>query len=106
VWDDLNTHVSRAMAGLVVARPWLTGGQLPPYASELNPVEGAWSTMKGGLGNLGSCSIPAPARRDHEEPLKRIQYRTGLIDGFLARPDSASNLKHRSYRPRPFNLCS
>ena len=41
VWDNLNTHVSRAMRELVAARPWLTVFQLPPYASELNPVEGA-----------------------------------------------------------------
>ena len=39
VWDNLNTHVSRAMAELVAARSWLRVYQLPPYASELNPVE-------------------------------------------------------------------
>ncbi|HEY3956373.1 MAG TPA: transposase [Streptosporangiaceae bacterium] len=30
VWDNLNTHVSAAMAGLVAARDWLTVCQLPP----------------------------------------------------------------------------
>ena len=39
VWDDLNTHVSGAMAELVAARDWLTVFRLPPYAPELNPVE-------------------------------------------------------------------
>ena len=39
VWDNLNTHVSRAMRELIAARDWLTVYQLPPYASELNPVE-------------------------------------------------------------------
>ena len=39
VWDNLNTHVSRAMRELIAARSWLTVYQLPPYASELNPVE-------------------------------------------------------------------
>jgi putative transposase len=42
VWDNLNTHVSRAMRELTAARDWLTVFQLPPYASELNPVESAW----------------------------------------------------------------
>jgi putative transposase len=37
VWDNLNTHVSRAMRELIAARDWLTVFQLPPYASELNP---------------------------------------------------------------------
>ena len=39
VWDNLNTHVSKAMGELVAARDWLTMFQLPPYAPELNPVE-------------------------------------------------------------------
>jgi putative transposase len=39
VWDNLNAHVSAAMAELVAARAWLTVYQLPPYAHELNPVE-------------------------------------------------------------------
>jgi transposase len=37
VWDNLNTHVSAAMAELIAARPWLTVFRLPPYAHELNP---------------------------------------------------------------------
>jgi hypothetical protein len=39
VWDNSNTHVSRAMRKLTAARSWLTVFQLPAYASELNPVE-------------------------------------------------------------------
>jgi hypothetical protein len=39
VWDNLNTHTSGAMRELIAARNWLTVFQLPPYASELNPVE-------------------------------------------------------------------
>ena len=44
VWDNLNTHVSRAMRELVAARDWLTVFQLPAYASELNPVD--WSRSR------------------------------------------------------------
>ena len=39
VWDNLNTHTSRAMRELIAARDWLTVFRLPSYASELNPVE-------------------------------------------------------------------
>jgi hypothetical protein len=39
VWDNLNAHVSDAMADLIAARDWLTVYRLPPYAHELNPVE-------------------------------------------------------------------
>ena len=43
VCDNLNTHVSRTMTDLIAAR-WLTVYQLPPYASELNPVESVWQS--------------------------------------------------------------
>jgi putative transposase len=39
VWDNLNTHTSRAMGELIATRLWLTVYQLPAYAPELNPVE-------------------------------------------------------------------
>jgi len=39
VRDGLDTHVSAAMRELVAARSWLRVYRLPPYASELNPVE-------------------------------------------------------------------
>ena len=57
VWDNLNTHVSRAMHELVTARPWLTVHQLPRYASELNPVEAVWSNLKRSLANLTKQNI-------------------------------------------------
>jgi DDE superfamily endonuclease len=46
VWDNLNAHVSAAMAELIAARDWLTACRLPPYAHELNPVEPVWSHLK------------------------------------------------------------
>src|SRR3954451_7160742 len=46
VWDNLNPHVSAAMAELIAARPWLTVYRLPPYAHELNPVERVWAHLK------------------------------------------------------------
>ena len=63
---------------------WLTVVQMPSYAPDLNPVEGAWSTMKNSLGNLGSCSTPHRLAAIMKNRLKRIQYRPALIVGFLA----------------------
>jgi putative transposase len=40
--------------------------------------------MKSSLGNLGSCSTPRQLAVIMKNRLKRIQYRPGLIDGFLA----------------------
>ena len=94
VWDNLNTHVSRAMRELIAARSWLRVYQLPPYASELNPVEPVWSNLKRSLANLtkhniGQLTALAKTR------LRRMQYRPGLLDGFLAKTGlDLSNFHH------------
>jgi hypothetical protein len=83
VWDTMNTHISRVMAGLIAARPWLTVFRLPPYASEFNPVESVWAHLKRSLANparhtIGQLTALVKTR------LRQMQYRPGLIDGFLA----------------------
>jgi putative transposase len=83
VWDNLNTHVSKAMRELVAARDWLTVFQLPPYASELNPVESVWSHLKRSLANLAKRDI-AQLTALVKTRLRRMQYQPGLVEGFLA----------------------
>jgi hypothetical protein len=82
VWDNLNTHVSAAMAELVAARPWLTVFRLPPYAHELNPVELVWAHLKRSLANLTKHTI-AELTALVKTRLRRMQYRPGLLTGFL-----------------------
>jgi putative transposase len=84
VWDNLNTHVSRVMRELVAARDWLTVFQLPSYASELNPVESAWSLLKRSLANLVKRSL-AELTALVKTRLRRMQYRPDLLTAFLAR---------------------
>jgi transposase len=84
VWDNLNTHVSRAMRELIAARDWLMVFQLPPYASELNPVEPVWSNLKRSLANLTKHNIDQLTALVKTR-LRRMQYRPGLLDGFLAK---------------------
>jgi transposase len=83
VWDNLNTHVSAAMGELVAARDWLTVFQLPPYAPELNAVEPVWSHLKPSLANLAKRNLSQLTALVRTR-LKRMQYRPGLLDGFLA----------------------
>ena len=83
VWDNLNTHTSAAMAGLIAARPWLTVYRLPPYAHELNPVEPVWSHLKRSLANLTKHTI-GELTALVKTRLKRMQYRPALLVGFLA----------------------
>jgi transposase len=83
VWDNLNAHVSGVMDGLIAARPWLTVFRLPPYAHELNPVEGVWSSLKRSLANLAKHTI-GQLTALVKTRLRQMQYRPGLLDGFLA----------------------
>jgi transposase len=82
IWDNLNTHVSRAMRDLIAARDRLTVFRLPPYASELNPVESVWSHLKRSLANLAKHDITQLTALVKTR-LRRMQYQAGLIDGFL-----------------------
>jgi putative transposase len=83
VWDNLTVHVSAAMAALAAARPWLTACRLPAYAHELNPVEPAWSHLKRPLANLAKRNLTQLTALVKTR-LKRMQYRPGLLGGFLA----------------------
>jgi transposase len=83
VWDNLNRHVSAAMTELAAARDWLTIVQLPSYAHELNPVEQIWAQLKRSLANLAKHNL-AQLTALVKTRLRRMQYRPGLLDGFLA----------------------
>ena len=66
---------------------WLTLVFLPPYAPDLNPVEGSWAHLKSGaLANLGARTLDelvAVARQG----LRHIQNHPALLNGFLAATD-------------------
>ena len=96
----------REMRAFTAGHPdWLTVIQVPAYAPDLNPVEGAWSAMK--RRTAGATSPPAPqtsspppcgtsSTASSDDPVSLMHS--------SARPDSPSTPSHR--RPRPFKLCS
>jgi putative transposase len=89
VWDNLNSHTSGAMAGLIATRDWLTVYRLPPYAHELNPVELVWSHLKRSLANLAKRNL-SQLTALVKTRLKRMQYRPGLLRGSSPAPGSTS----------------
>ena len=84
VWDNLNTAYERGDGQADRGPVWLTVFRLPPYASELNPVEPVWSNLKRSLANLTKHDIDQLTAL--VEALGRMQYRPGLLEGFLAKP--------------------
>ena len=65
-------------------RSWLTVCHLPPYAPELNPAKAVWSHLKWSLANLAKHNINQLTALVKTR-LKRMQYRPGLLGGFLAK---------------------
>ena len=72
------------MRELIATRSWLRVYRLPPYASELNPVEPVWSNLKRSLANLGKRDLGQLTALVRTR-LRRMQYRPGLLSSFLAR---------------------
>jgi transposase len=94
VWDNLGSHRSRRMHAFADSSDWLTLVYLPPYAPDLNPVEGSWAHLKNGpLANLGARTLDellTVARRG----LRTIQHHPTLLTSFL----TATGL---SWNPQP-----
>jgi DDE superfamily endonuclease len=106
-WDNLNTHISGAMRTMLQAhRDWLTVVQMPSYAPDLNPVEGAWSTMKAAWATWAPAAHPTGWPRSSRTGSSASS--TGPPSSTDSSPKlaSASNPNHRRTRPRPFNPCS
>jgi transposase len=80
---DFTVHLVDELALFFVENEeWLTVFQLPSYAPELNPQEGVWSLVKRGLADFAAANLDHLARV-MKRKLKKIQYRSDLIDGCL-----------------------
>ncbi len=84
VWDSLPVHLRAELRAFTTARPWLRVFRLPAYAPDLNPLEGIWSVLKGGV--LANLAVPGFGHllQVIRHGLKKIQYQPGLIEGCLA----------------------
>ncbi|MET9662168.1 transposase [Streptomyces sp. NPDC006510] len=83
VWDNLNVHKAAGLREFADSRDWLTIHYLPPYAPDLNPVEGIWSLLRRGWLSNVAFSTPEHLIRTIRSGLRHIQYRSNLIDGCL-----------------------
>ncbi|WP_435846203.1 IS630 family transposase [Streptomyces diacarni] len=85
VWDNLNVHKAAGLREFTEPRDWLTTFYLPPYAPDLNRVEGIWSLLRRGWLSNVAFSTPEDLTQRIRRGLRHdIQYRSNLIDGCLA----------------------
>ena len=85
VWDGLGAHWSKDMSAWVEGqRAWLTVERLPPYAPELNPVEGLWANLKAvELANFAGDTVVEVADQA-QQGIERVCDSESLVVGFLA----------------------
>ncbi|MEV4252204.1 transposase [Spirillospora sp. NPDC049652] len=83
VWDNLNVHRDRRLRAFIDASDWLTVIYLPPYAPDLNPVEGIWSLLRRSSQANTHFTSPDHLMRALRHGLRTIQYRPELINGCL-----------------------
>jgi hypothetical protein len=83
-WDNLNTHLTAGMRRFIAEREWPAAYQLPTYAPDLNPAEGIWSLLRRGPPANAIFTDPDHLVTTIRQVLRRIQYRSELIDGCLA----------------------
>ena len=71
------------MRRYIADRDWLTVFRLPPYAPDLNPVEGFWSVLR--RTTVANTAFTDPEHLIHavRRGLRQLQYRSDLIDGCL-----------------------
>lgn len=84
IWDNLNVHRDARMRAFIDRHDWITSFHLPPYAPDLNPVEGIWSLLRRSSQANTAFTDPDHLVRLLRSGLRRIQYRSDLIDGCLA----------------------
>ena len=84
IWDGLPAHRSHRMSDWITSqRHWLSVEPLPGYASEVNPIEQVWGSLKSNeLANLCSDTIDAVADTA-ADGLDRIGSDTPLCFAFL-----------------------
>ncbi|MEU8437098.1 transposase [Streptomyces sp. NPDC029216] len=85
VWDNASTHHAKALREFCDRNSdWLAIVKLPPYAPDLNPVEGVWAHLKKSLANLAPRTIDdlTPLLKNR---LRGIRRRPEILDGFIAK---------------------
>ncbi len=90
VWDNLNTHLTAGTRRYIADRDWLTVFQLPPYAPDLNPVEGIWSVLRRTTTANRAFADPEDLITAVRRGLRQLQYRHDVLDGCLPAPVSGA----------------
>lgn len=84
VWDNLPVHRSKAVREYLEAQAdWLHVERLPPYAPDLNPLEGVWANIDSReLANFVPDDMPQLQHQVHKGA-RRIRRHDALLWSFF-----------------------
>ncbi|MFF8716721.1 transposase [Streptomyces sp. NPDC015184] len=98
VRDGLSAHWSRAMRARGAEQDWLTLERLPACASELNPVELLWSSLKKReLANLADVADATEQGIHHVNANSRLPWPFLAHPGLTIHPPHPPNLRKDQY---------
>lgn len=80
---DFTTHLTAGTRRYIADGDWLTVYQLPPYAPDLNPVEGTWSVLRRTTTANRAFAGPDELTTAVRRGLRQLQYRPDILDGCL-----------------------
>lgn len=105
-WDNLNVHKDRRLREFIDTHDWITCYFLPPYAPDLNPVEGIWSLLRRNSQVNTAFTDSGHLISTLRHGLRQIRYRSNLINGCLAETGltlTTSRRQRQSWLSRPFS---
>ncbi|GLF95171.1 transposase [Streptomyces yaizuensis] len=83
IWDNLNVHKDRRLRAFIDAQDRVTASHLPPYAPDLNPVEGIWSLLRRSSQANTAFTSPEHLITTLRHGHRRLQYRNDTLNGCL-----------------------
>lgn len=95
IWDNLNVHKDRRMGAFIAAQDWLTVYHLPPYALDLNPVEGIWSVLRRTAQANTAFATPTTSCDGYDTACARCS--TAATSSTDASPGPDSHSRHHAY---------
>ncbi|MBB5109578.1 transposase [Streptomyces spectabilis] len=81
--DSLNTPLTAGMPRDIAGRDWLTVFHLPPYAPDLNPVEGVWPVRRRTTMANRAFADPDGLITAVRRGLRQLQYRHDVLNSCL-----------------------